>query len=99
MQLMVVARLLALLKAGKSIAARIAMMAITTNNSIRVNAARNVLAFILKQRRLFTRKAAPRYSVSPFMAADPCGLAHGRFCSLKNWLPVPFGQLVKLRPS
>jgi hypothetical protein len=31
-------RVLALLKAGKSIEARIAIMAITTNNSIRVNA-------------------------------------------------------------
>jgi hypothetical protein len=36
-QVAALARSLALLRAGKSIPARIAMMAITTNNSIKVN--------------------------------------------------------------
>jgi hypothetical protein len=40
MQEMPVAFALALLRAGKSMAARIAMMAMTTNNSINVNAPR-----------------------------------------------------------
>src|ERR1039458_6433132 len=49
-QRMVIARLLARAKAGKSIAARIAMMAMTTRSSIRVNASG---LFVFMRRRQF----------------------------------------------